>query len=196
MKSSVHYRCACTGPDGKPAGQRCPKLWRKDGHWNPRHGSAGWAARIPTTLGTKLVKKFGYKSKADADAAAEAAGKLLDLAGADDATRRKIGDVIVAARRGAPLPALEEVAQRVSLRQDPGSAGVLFGGYWAGWLADKRKLRASSHRRLAQIGEHWLLPVLADVPLERLSGEDCKRVFRRILSIDSEIARQQGRGPC
>ncbi len=62
---STHVRCACK------EGQQCPKLWRTDGSWNSRHGSAGWAARVPTSTGTKLVRRFGYGSVAAAKAAAE-----------------------------------------------------------------------------------------------------------------------------
>ena len=97
MKYSTHVLCACRGPDGKPLGQKCPDLWRKDGSWNPRHGSAGWAARIPTSAGTKATKRYGYASKAGAAAAAAAVGELLDLA-ADGATRARIGDMIASAR--------------------------------------------------------------------------------------------------
>ncbi len=99
LRYSVHVRCSCTGEDGKPAGQDCPKLWRRNGSWNSRHGSAGYACRIPTSMGTKLVRRFGYSSKAEAEAAAGHVGKLLDLA-ADEATRAKIGDLVLAAKRG------------------------------------------------------------------------------------------------
>ena len=74
---------------------------------------AGYAIRIPTSTGTRLVKKLGYTSKAEAEAAAVQVGRLLDLA-QDDATRATIGDMIVAARRGA-LPAIEDVRRRLGL---------------------------------------------------------------------------------
>jgi len=48
--------------------------------------------------------------------------------------------------------------------------------------------------RMEQIGEHWLLPILADVPLEKLGGGHCAAVFERIERINSEIAAQQGDG--
>ena len=99
---AVLVRCGCRGPDGKQLGQECPKLWRKDGLWNSRHGSAGFATRIPTGTGTRLLKRFGYASKDKAEVTAQAVGKLLDLAGADAATRAKIGDMIVAAKRALP----------------------------------------------------------------------------------------------
>lgn len=192
---SVHVRCACTGPDGRPRGQGCPELWRKDGKtWNSRHGSAGWAARIPTGTGTRLVKRFGYSSKTEAESAAQAAGKLLDLAGADDATRAAIGDLIAAAKRGAPLPAAEDVRRRLGLGLDPASPGVTFGQAWASWLDGNKRLRKSARRRLDGIGRHWLLPVLAGVPLERLNGSHCAAVFDRIERINAEITAQRADG--
>jgi hypothetical protein len=57
--------CGCTGPDGKPLGQKCPQLWRRGGKtWTGRHGSAGFTMRIPTSAGTKLLRRFGYESAA------------------------------------------------------------------------------------------------------------------------------------
>ena len=185
---SVHVRCGC------PEGQKCPQLWRKDGKtWNNRHGSAGCACRIPTSAGVKLVKRFGYGSISDARTAAGHVGDLIGLA-ADDVTRRKIGDMIRAAKRGQPLPSTEDVQRRLGLGQDPASAGVTFGQAWAAWLAGNKRLRASARRRLTGIGEHWLLPILADVPLERLTGAHCTAVFERIDRINAEIAAQRAAG--
>ena len=183
MRYSIHVRC--------PDGPGCPKLRRADGSWNARHGSALWAARIPVSGGTKLVKRAGYPSKAEAKGAAETAGRLLDL-GRDDATRAAIGDMIAGAKRGAPLPAVEDVRRRLGLGLDPASAGVTFGEAWTAWLAGKKRLRRSAHERLAQIGGHWLLPVLADVPLERLNGAHAAAVFARIERINAEITARSG----
>jgi hypothetical protein len=83
-------------------GQNCPALWRKDKSWNSRHRSAGYATRIPTSARTRLVKRFGYTSMAKAEAAVVQVGKLVDRA-QDEATRRKIGDMIAAAKSGADL---------------------------------------------------------------------------------------------
>jgi integrase len=184
---SIYVRCGC------PEGPKCPNLCRPGGSWNPRHGSAGWAARIPTSAGTKLVKRIGYGSKAEAKAAAEHVGALLALA-ADDPTRARIGDMIITAKRAAPLPAVEDVRRRLGLGLDPGHAGVTFGQAWPAWLAGKRRLRRSSRERIEQIGTHWLLPVLADVPLERLDGSHCAAVFARIERINAAITAQRDGG--
>jgi integrase len=122
------------------------------------------------------------------------ARELLDLAGPDVVTRARIGDMIAAAKRGQPLPATEDARRRLALGQDPGSSGVTFGEAWAAWLAGKKRLRRSSRERLEQIGEHWLLPVLDGVPLEKLNGAHCAAVFTRIERINAAITAQQGGG--
>ena len=81
MKHSTHFRCACRDADGQLLGQSCPKLRRADGSWNSRHGSAGFACRVPTTAGTKLVKRYGYASIRDADSAGKHVQALIALAG-------------------------------------------------------------------------------------------------------------------
>lgn len=112
---STAVRCGCK-ENGKSLEQKCLKLWRKDGSWNSRHGSAGWIARIPTSSGTKLVKRYSYPSRAAADAAGQHAMRLLELA-ADDATRGRIGDLITATKHGQPLPSAGDVRRRLGLAE-------------------------------------------------------------------------------
>ncbi|MDQ2874472.1 MAG: hypothetical protein M3Y33_06570 [Actinomycetota bacterium] len=73
-------------------------------------------------------------------------GRLLDLAGADDATRARIGDVIAAVKRGGQLPAVEDVRRRLGLGQEPGSPGVTFGTAGDGWRPSTRRSRRSTPR--------------------------------------------------
>jgi hypothetical protein len=47
--------------------------------------------------------------------------------------------------------------------------------------------RDSYANTLAQHGRNWLLPVLADVALDRLTGEHCAMVFERIDMFNEEI---------
>jgi integrase len=102
--------------------------------------------------------------------------------------------MIASARRGQPLPAAADVRRRIGLGLDPASTGVTVSEAWAAWLAGKRKLRQSARARLEQIGEHWLLPVLADVPLERLNGAHVAEVFARIERINAGITAQREDG--
>ena len=153
-----------------------------------------WAARIPTSKGTRLVKRFGFTSMSAVHESARRAGELLALAGADATTRARIGDLIAAARRGQPLPALGDVRRRLGLNLDPASTGITAGDAWAAWLAGKKRLRRSSRERIEQIGRHWLLPVVASVPLERLNGAHCAEVFSRIERINAGLATQRRDG--
>lgn len=56
----------------------------------------------------------------------------------------------------------------------------------------KKRLRPSSAERLEIAGNHWILPVLADVPLERLNGAHVAEVFARIERLNAELAAKQG----
>src|SRR5262249_10382033 len=113
----------------------------------------------------------------------------------DDVTRARIGDLIWSAtRRGGQLPAVDVVRRRLALGAGPAGSGETFGQAWAAWLAGKKRLRPSSRRRLEQIGRHWLMPVLADVPLERLNAAHYALVFDRIEDINAELAAAAGEG--
>lgn len=184
---SIHVRCAC------PKGQRCVELWRKDGSWNSRHGSAGYACRVPTSTGTRLLKRFGYASKAEAKDAADHVGRLLDL-GTDDATRTRIGDMIAAAKRGAGLPAVDDVRRRLGLELDPGQQGVMVADWLQTWLASRRRIRASMTRSYQQHIDNWLVPHLGQLPLERLNADHISGLFATIDRFNAEIERQRAEG--
>jgi len=177
---SISVRCGCTDEDGRQLRQKCPDLWRKDGSWNSRHGSAGFAARIPTSGGTRLVRRGGYPSKAAAKAAAEHAGELLGLAG-DDATRAKIGDMIARAKHGATLPDAGTVKLRLGLNQDPGQPGITVAAWLDTWLAGKRRSkRASTYRGYESHVRVHILPVIGELPLERLNAGHVEQVLAAV----------------
>jgi integrase len=141
----------------------------------------GWAARIPTTKGVKLVKRYGYPNRTKADADAAHAGRLLDLAGADETTRAKIGDLIVAAKRGAPLPALEDVRRRLGLGMDPGAPGETVADWMSSWLAGKARIkRASTVRSYEQHNRLYITPVIGDLPLERVNPGHVENVLAAV----------------
>jgi hypothetical protein len=142
-KSSDHVRCGCKGPDGKQLGRSCPQLWRKDGSWNTRHGTAGFMGRIDTSAGTKQLKRFGYPSRKAAETAAEHVGKLLDLA-VSQTDRERICDMLWAVKRGVPLPTVEDVQRRLGLGLDPSQPGLSVGEWLDTWLATKRRTKRES----------------------------------------------------
>jgi integrase len=185
-------RCGCRDDSGRQLGTACPKLRQR------HHGTYEAAMRIDTSSGRRKLHRSGFGTAADRDAFEDQVRELVRLAGDDAAVRARIGDLIFSStRRGGALPDAGDVRRRVGLGIDPAGTGETFGQAWATWLPGKKRLRLSSRRRLAQLGEHWLLPVLRDVLVERLSAAHCAMVFDRIEDINAEIraAAAEGRPP-
>jgi integrase len=193
-KWSTPKRCYCRDEDGRDIGRTCPKLTGR------HHGVWGYSTRIPasTKTGTRELRRFGFSTMAKANKAADQAWDVIKLAGDDDATARKIGDMIFEkTARGGELPQAEDVRRRLGLRRDP-AKGETFADAWAGFLTVKRKARRESYVKwLEEIGRNWLLPVLADIQLDRVNGEHCALVFSRVDDLNEEIdlAAEQGRAP-
>jgi integrase len=191
-KWSTPKRCNCKDTTGKELGRTCPRL--KGRH----HGTVGYSTRIPTANGARELRRFGFATKSEADAAACEVWDLIKLAGADTGTQQRIGDLIFrATARGGQLPAVEDVRRRLGLRRGELDTSETFEEAWTEWLAGRRKARDSYANTLEQHGRNWLLPVLKDIPLDRLTGEHCAEVFRRIDMFNEEIdrAREERRKP-
>lgn len=194
-KWSTPKRCNCKDPvTGRELGRSCPDLEKR------HHGTWGYSTRVPasTKTGVRDLRRFGFDTKTKADAAAKQAWDLIGLAGDDKAAARKIGDMIFdKSARGGELPAVEDVRRRLGLRRADLGASETFGAAWSAWLAGKRKAKPSYKKWLEEIGRNWLLPVLADIPVDRVNAESCGLVFSRIDDINEELdlAAEQGREP-
>jgi integrase len=184
LRFSVGERCAC------PEGKSCPRLYRADGSWNSRHGSAEVNARIPVSSGTWRLHWSGYPSKAAARATGEQIGQLLALAGPDAVIRAQIGDMIRAAGKDG-LPAVADVQRRLGLGQDPGQAGMTTGEWLEAWLASRRTIRPSTLRSYRQHVSTWLIPHLGHLQLERLTAAHISAMFAAIDRSNAELARQR-----
>lgn len=185
MKGFSFKRCTCA------EGRKCPRLKER------RHGAWYTDRRILTTAGVRSWKRGSFASKEKADALLERADDLIRLAHGDKQAEAKIGDLIwERSKRGGELPPVDEVRRRLALRRDPAAAQT-FGDAWDAWLAGKRKARPSYHKWLTEIGRNWLLPVLKDIPLDRVNGESCAMVFSRLDDFNEEIdlAREADRPP-
>lgn len=190
-KWSTPKRCNCKDADGKELGRTCPKL--KGRH----HGTYGYDTRIPTSGGVREIRRFGFATKNEADTGAARVWDLIKLAGADTESQKRIGDLIFkSTARGGQLPAVVDVRRRLGLHREL-DASETFGKAWATWLAGRRRARDSYANTLEQHGRNWLLPVLRDIPLDRITGEHCAMVFGRIDMFNEEIetAREEGRKP-
>lgn len=71
MKGTTYKRCRCRDAAGVDVGATCPRLRRKDGTWNPRHGT--WAYRLELEPGPggkrRTPRKSGFASEAEAQEA-------------------------------------------------------------------------------------------------------------------------------
>jgi len=184
-KWSTPKRCYCKDPGtGRDLGRTCPKLTGR------HHGTWGYDTRIPvsTKSGTRELRRFGFGTKTEADAAAGKVWDLVKLSGDDKTTAQRIGDLIFErSARGGELPAVDDVRRRLGLRRKNLGSSDTFGVSWRAWLAGKKRLRPSSAKRLGEVGEHWLLPVLEDIPYDRITGEHCAMVFERIEMFNEEV---------
>lgn len=145
------------------------------------------------------MTRGGFPRETDASKTLGTVRELIKLAGDDEKSRRKIGDLIFEkSARGGELPAVEDVRRRLGLRRDNLGASQAFGESWRAWLAGKKKLRPSSAKRLGELGDHWLIPVLEDIPVDPITGEHCAMVFERVEMLNEEIERhaRTSASPC
>ncbi len=82
---------------------------------------------------------------------------------------------------GTPLPAVEDVRRRLGLGLEPGTPGVIVGQWLEGWLASKQRTRRASTTRgyESHIRVH-IVPVIGDLPLERISAAHVERVLAAV----------------
>jgi integrase len=89
--------------------------------------------------------------------------------------------MITAAKRGAPLPALDDVRRRLGLGLDPADPGVTAAEWMTGWLAGKQRTRrASTVRGYESHLRVHILPVIGDLPLERLNAGHVEQVLAAV----------------
>jgi integrase len=190
-------RCYCKDPEtGKELGAACPDLGKR------AHDRGIWSYKIRLDVTGKdgrQLKRGGFDRETDASNALDKVRDLVKLAGDDERARRKIGDMIFEkSARGGELPAVEDVRRRLGLRRENLGSSPTFGESWAAWVAMKRKSRRASYvKAVEEHGDNWLLPVLADIPVDRVTGELCVMVFERIDLFNEEIeaAREEKRRP-
>jgi integrase len=190
MKASINRRCHCKDSDGKELGAGCPDLER------PKHGEWELRARITTSAGIKPYRRGGFATRKKAEEHRTRATELLALARGDAADAARVGDLVVKVSRGAELPAVEDVRRRLGLRGAL-DRSMTVAEWLEQWYGGKRKLRPSTARSYRQHLDHYLLPLLGHLPLDRLTPEHIADLFDLIEEWNSEIraAREAGRLP-
>jgi integrase len=193
MKGSIKRYCLCIDPaTGKEYGSRCPKSTT-----DSKHGEWEYRDRLPKTSNKAAPYRHrGEPTKKAAEAWREHVYALLALAKGDPQSPARVGDLIFAAKRGAELPAVEDVRRRLGLGVALDRSETV-GEFLPAWLAGKRKLRESVARSYRQHMDHYLSPLLGEIPLDRLSPEHIADMLDLIEEWNAEIrlARKDGRRP-
>jgi integrase len=137
-----------------------------------------FATRLDTTdVDARQLKRAGYRRRKDADAGLRHVVELVELAGADDRLRRRIGDMIFAARYGRPLPSVEEVRRRLGAGREPDARSYTVGEWLDTWLAQAGHLQPGTYDGHAATVRVYLKPHLGDVTLDSLDGRAIRRMF-------------------
>lgn len=190
MKGSISRRCYCKDDDGKELGARCPDLK------SSKHGEWEFRTRLTTTTGRKSYRRGGHVRRSEAEAYRDRVRDLLALAKGDTDDLARIGDLLFRTKRGAELPAVEDVRRRLGLGRDLDRSQTI-AGWLEQWYAGKRALRDSTARSYRQHLDLYLIPHLGHFPLDRLSPEHIAALFDTVQEWNDEIlaAREAGRAP-
>ena len=188
-----YKRCKCRGGDKRELGNTCGNLRRKDGTWNPSHGTWYGKLELPPGPGggRVILRTGGFATQDEMTEWFEEAMRLLSIPekGPDGhEVRVQIRDLIQESRkRKEDLPAYDDLRRRYA-------AGVAFrhgetGDYLIGWLerheaaGDWSETTAHSYRRTV---DRLFLPSFGEVPLGKLAAKHILEMFR---DIDAASAR-------
>lgn len=187
MNGNGFKRCRCRDENGKDLSQQCPKLRRKDGSWNPNHGTWAGKGEVPAGPDGKRIylRLSGFDSEADLNAAYQQAGRLLDIPEAGHEghdARMEILEMIRAAnKRKAPLPECEELKRKYRAGQP--LQAMTFGEYWDDWKQRRQRLKDIRESTLISYTSHYethIREVLEKVRMDKLFVPVVEKVFARV----------------
>ncbi|MGW4796332.1 hypothetical protein ACWEPC_28315, partial [Nonomuraea sp. NPDC004297] len=186
MTGNSFKRCKCR-QDGRELGAKCPKLRRKDGSWNPNHGTWYGKKEVPAGPDGKRIhlRLGGFKTETDLIAFYEKAGRLLEVPEVGPEgheARMEILDMIRAAhKKEASLPDYDELRRKYNGGQQLGS--MLFGDFFESCMAEHERsgdIRKTTLRSYRSHYKEHLKEVLAQVRMDRLWVSVLQKVFTRI----------------
>ncbi|MUN41504.1 site-specific integrase [Actinomadura litoris] len=191
-KGTVYKRCGCKDPDtGKPLNGRCPGLAGR------KHGTWTIDVHIDTTAKAgRRLKRGGYQTKTKGEAALDTIRDLIKLAADDDRSRRRIGDLIfTATKRGGALPTPTEIRRRLGVGAELAAPSTTVAEWLNEWFAGRLDLKRSTKNGYRHTIDKFLIPLLGDLPRDKLTVEHIVGMFDRIGEWNEEIvaARKEGR---
>ncbi len=185
-------RCKCR-EGGRELGASCPKLRRRDGSWNPAHGTWYGKTELPPGAdGSRVaLRAGGFTTQDEMSAWFDEAMLLLSIPakGADGHESRMqiLGLIRESRRRQEDLPSFEDIRRRYATGAAfrPGSAGE----YLKGWLGRHKTAgdwSAATLHSYERAVDRLFLPAFGDVPLDKLSA---KHVLDVLAAVDDEADR-------
>ncbi|MFC5821811.1 hypothetical protein, partial [Nonomuraea harbinensis] len=186
MTGNGYKRCKCR-ENGRELGAKCPKLRRKDGTWNPHHGTWHGKEELPAGPDGKRVylRLGGFRSETELSAFYQQAGRLLDIpepGPEGHEARMEILEMIKEAhQRHVPLPAHEELHRKYRTGQP--LQAMTFGEYWQHWKERRERLKDIRESTLLGYVSHYethIRGVLENVRMDKVFVPTVERVFNWI----------------
>lgn len=193
MRGTTYKRCGCKHPDtGRPLNQNCPQLRAR------RHGSWTFDVYIDTTgKDQRRLKRGGYETQREAEAALDQVRDLVKLAVDDDKLKRRIGDhIFTQSRRGGTLPSVDEMRRRLGAGEDIAAASATVGEWLEEWyLIKQRSLQETTLNGYRQHIDRYLIPMLGDIPRDKLRPEHIAGMIDTFAEWNEELkaSREEGR---
>lgn len=191
MKGSIKRYCSCVDPaTGRQYASRCPQLG------DTKHGQWGYRDRFATSTGVKPFQRRSFATKKAASEFRDQVYALLALARGDSVSLARLGDLVFdTTKRGGQLPAVEDVRRRLGLGGALDRTLTVGDALEQWYAAKKRAKRDSTLRGWRQHLDHYLLPTLGALPMDRCGALHISDMFDLIEEWNAEIeaAQQEGR---
>lgn len=180
---SITRRCNCRDENRKRLGSKCPQLARKN------HGTYQLQQEIPPGEdgGRRTFRRTGYTTVKDAQSDMDKVRAILDVAGADEDSQRRVGDLLAELSSSRePLPDPAEVSRKLGVGV-PLDGKTTVGEWLETWLAGK-KTRATTNAAYRSHITYHLVPKIGHLRLDRLSVGHLADMFARIADESDVIA--------
>ena len=185
----IFKRCGCKNSTGRMLGAACPRLKRRNGSWNPAHGSWSLQLELPPTAsgGRRYARRSGFSDYEAARRELDHIKQLLGLAQEDNDVLIQIADVIQKTLKArTPLPNLEELRRRINGGADITTETPTVEEWLKEWLDNADIAESTRHSYLGHI-TNYFLPYLGPIRLDKLKVGHIQACFDAIEERNAHI---------
>lgn len=180
-RRALSKRCGCRDPETrKQLGAKCPKLRRKDGSWNPLHGTYRYQIDLPPAPdgSRRLLRRAGFGARDDALADRDRVRALITAAGSDRATIEDAVAQILGVRQAEDLPNSTDAGDQRRIDVGIGAMATVK-VYLQRWLSRLDVGDRLLHRHRSHCERH-LIPLLGEVRVSELTAEHVRTAMNAI----------------